>query len=72
MAMITSRGNAHWPLDCPFADLDAAGLPAPSMVRFNFKPFTFDHRLVRGELRKLSATDSDAVRTGLAGLFDTA
>lgn len=70
MAMITSRGNAHWPLDCPFADLDAAGLPAPSMVRF--KLFTLDHRLVRGELRKLSATDSDAVRTGLAGLFDTA
>jgi mRNA interferase MazF len=29
MAMITSQGNAPWPLDCPLADLQAAGLPAP-------------------------------------------
>ena len=70
MAMITSHGNAPWPLDCPLADLAAAGLPAPSMVRF--KLFTLDHRLVRGELGKLSATDSDAVRAGLATLFDGA
>lgn len=70
MAMITSQGNAPWPLDCPLADLAAAGLPAPSMVRF--KLFTLDHRLVRGELGKLSATDSDAVRAGLTTLFDGA
>jgi mRNA interferase MazF len=51
MAMITSQANAPWPLDCPLADLAAAGLPAPSKVRF--KLFTLDHRLVRGELGKL-------------------
>ena len=70
MAMITSQGNAPWPLDCPLTDLDAAGLPAPSMVRF--KLFTLDHRLVRGELGKLSATDRDAVRVGLSGLLGAA
>lgn len=67
MAMITSQANAPWPLDCPLADLTAAGLPAPSKVRF--KLFTLDHRLVRGELGKLSATDAESVRVGLAGLL---
>lgn len=28
LAMITSEGNASWPLDCPIADLATAGLPA--------------------------------------------
>jgi mRNA interferase MazF len=68
MAMITSQANAPWPLDCPLADLAAAGLPAPSMVRF--KLFTLDHRLVRGELGKLAASDAMAVRVGLARLLE--
>ena len=67
MAMITSQGNAPWPLDCPVADLTAAGLPAPSLVRF--KLFTLDHRLVRGELGKLSAADASSVHTGLNHLL---
>jgi mRNA interferase MazF len=67
MAMITSQANAPWPLDCPIADVAAAGLPAPSKVRF--KLFTLDHRLVRGELGRLSATDAQAVSIGLAQLF---
>lgn len=68
MAMITSQANAPWPLDCPLADLAAAGLPAPSKVRF--KLFTLDHRLVRGELGKLSPADAEVVRVGLAKLLD--
>lgn len=68
MAMITSQTNAPWPLDCPLADLAAAGLPAPSKVRF--KLFTLDHRLVRGELGNLSTTDAEVVRAGLARLLD--
>jgi mRNA interferase MazF len=68
MAMITSQGNAPWPLDCPLTDLTAAGLPAASMVRF--KLFTLDHRLVRSQLGKLSPADSEVVRAGLAKLFD--
>lgn len=67
MAMITSAANPPWPLDCPIADLDAAGLPAPSKVRF--KLFTLDHRLVRGRLGRLSADDEARVRQGLARLL---
>ena len=67
MAMITSQANARWPLDCLLGDLAAAGLPAPSMVRF--KLFTLDHRLVRGEIGKLSPTDVALVRAGLAKLL---
>lgn len=44
----------------PLSDLSSAGLPAPSKVRF--KLFTLDHRLVRGEIGKLSAADVAAVR----------
>lgn len=68
MAMITSQGNAPWPLDCPLADLAAAGLPAPSLVRF--KLFTLDHRLVRGQIGILSPTDGDLVRAGLNKMFN--
>lgn len=68
MAMITSQGNAPWPLDCPIADLGAAGLPAPSLVRF--KLFTLDDRLVRGELGRLSAVDAATVRRGLTHLLE--
>ena len=68
MAMITSQANAPWPLDCPITDLSAAGLPAPSVVRF--KLFTLDHRLVRGELGKLAAGDAARVRAGLALLLE--
>jgi mRNA interferase MazF len=67
MAMITSQGNAPWPLDCPLVDLQAAGLPAPSLVRF--KLFTLDHRLVRGELGQLAAVDAEAVRSSMAILL---
>jgi mRNA interferase MazF len=67
MAMITSQGNAPWPLDCQISDLTTAGLPAPSLVRF--KLFTLDHRLVRGELGRLAPTDALAVSDGLGQLF---
>jgi len=67
MAMITSDENAPWPLDCPLADLAAAGLPAPSKVRF--KLFTLDHRLVRGGLGKLAPADADRVAAALAELL---
>ena len=67
MAMITSQANPSWPLDCGLNDLAAAGLPAPSKVRF--KLFTLDHRLVRGEIGKLSVTDAELVRMGLDKLL---
>lgn len=67
MAMITSEGNAPWPLDCPIADLSAAGLPAPSKVRF--KLFTLDHRLVRGQLGTLASGDGERVKAALEKLL---
>lgn len=67
MAMITSAANAPWPLDCTLADLAAAGLPAPSVVRC--KLFTLDHRLVRGQLGTLGANDAGAVQAALANLL---
>lgn len=70
MAMITSEGNAPWPLDCVIANLTAAGLPVPSRVRF--KLFTIDHRLVRGELGRLALDDVAQVQAGLARLLGAA
>ena len=67
MAMITSEENAPWPLDCTLTDLAAAGLPAPSKVRF--KLFTLDHRVVRGEIGKLAAADADRVSEALTQLL---
>jgi mRNA interferase MazF len=67
MAMITSAKNPPWPLDCPITDLAAAGLPAPSKVRF--KLFTLDHRLIRGVLGVLAEPDAEAVRLSLARLL---
>lgn len=67
MAMVTSASNPPWPLDCPVSDLAAAGLPAPSLVRF--KLFTLDHRLVRGQLGKLSSADAETVASALNRLL---
>ncbi len=67
VAMITSEANAPWPLDCPVTDLSAAGLPAPSRIRF--KLFTIDHRLVRGELGRLAQPDAEKVAANLSALL---
>ena len=46
MAMITSETNSPWPQDCVIHNLQAAGLPAASKVRF--KLFTLHHRMTGG------------------------
>ncbi len=66
LAMITSAGNAPWPLDCRIEDLTAAGLPTPSVVRY--KLFTLDTRLIRGGLGRLAAADAARVDLALARL----
>ena len=63
MAMITWAGHAAWPLDVAIADLERAGLPAPSIVRF--KLFTLDHRLVRGKLGQLADKDRASVQKAM-------
>lgn len=67
MAMITSAAHAPWPLDVSIGDLKAAGLPAPSILRF--KLFTLDHRLVRGTLGHLGKRDREKVTKSLQRLF---
>lgn len=67
MAMITSEANAPWPLDCIVRNLQAAGLPAPSKVRF--KLFTLDHRLVHGKLGQLDTLDAEQVEQALVQLL---
>jgi len=67
LAMITSADNAPWPLDCSVGDLEQAGLPAPSKVRF--KLFTLDHRLIRGVLGHLAEEDVQRVTSALRQLL---
>ena len=63
MAMITSAGNAPWPLDTPITDLQSAGLPSPSVVRL--KLFTLDHRFVLRKAGKLDAGDARPLEAAL-------
>ena len=67
MAMITSANNPPWPLDVAITDLDAAGLPAASVVRM--KLFTLDHRFVLSRRGKLANKDRKAVATALSALL---
>ncbi len=66
LAMITSAGNAPWPLDCAIEDLATAGLPAPSVLRC--KLFTLDARLIRGTLGQLGPADAQRVEQALSRL----
>lgn len=67
MAMITSAKNAPWPLDVNLANLEQAGLAAPSVVRM--KLFTLDHRFVVAKIGSLSVGDQKAVRQVLGKLL---
>jgi mRNA interferase MazF len=67
MAMITSASHAPWPLDVTIGDLESAGLPAASIVRF--KLFTLDHRLVRGTLGRIAEKDRANVQKALKQLL---
>lgn len=67
MAMITSAKNPPWPLDVPITDLEAAGLPATSIVRM--KLFTLDHRFVLAKRGRLADKDCMAVSKALAALL---
>ena len=63
LAMITSRENRGWPLDVEITDLEAAGLPHPSVVRM--KLFTLDERFVVRKAGRLTEMDRTTVRNNL-------
>ena len=69
MAMITSVGNAPWPLDVKIANLKAAGLPAASVVRM--KMFTLDNQFVIGKAGRLSKSDQAQVERSFATLLSS-
>ena len=66
-AMITSASNSDWPLDTHIQDLDAAGLPSPSVVRM--KLFTLDDKLVIRKAGVLAKQDISTVSSSLQQLF---
>lgn len=63
LAMITSAERTSWPLDRRIANLAAAGLPKPSVLRF--KLFTLDASLVGGVVGKLAPPDRKAAAVAL-------
>lgn len=67
MAMITSAGNAAWPLDVAITDGKPAGLVAASLVRM--KLFTLDNRFVLRRLGQLAAADRKKVAAALKRLL---
>jgi mRNA interferase MazF len=67
MAMITSAGNAAWPLDVTIADGKAAGLATASLVRM--KLFTLDNRFILRRLGHLAAADRKAAAAALQQLL---
>lgn len=60
LAMITTATHSPWSGDVPIRDIDAAGLPAPSVVRW--KLFTLDATLVLSRAGTVSARDRSACR----------
>lgn len=65
MAMITSKKSSQdlWPSDILIHNLQQAGLPVPSIIRF--KLFTLDHRIILGRLGNLSQIDMNYVQKQL-------
>jgi mRNA interferase MazF len=63
LAMITTSAHTAWPGDAPIGDLDAAGLPVASVVRW--KLFTLDTSLVLKKAGSLSRADRAVCRKRL-------
>jgi mRNA interferase MazF len=60
LAMITTATHTPWPGDVPIADLQSAGLPVASTVRW--KLFTLDASFVLRRSGSLSSRDRAACR----------
>jgi mRNA interferase MazF len=60
LAMITTARRSEWPGDCVISDLEGAGLPAPSVVRW--KLFTLEESFVLRRAGMLSTRDRSSAR----------
>ena len=68
LTMITTREHHPWSLDLEIKDLDAAGLKAPSIVRF--KLFTLEDSLIIRKIGSLSKSDVVVVRSQIKKVFN--
>ena len=68
LAMITSKKNEPWSLDCLIQVKKQSGLTAPSVVRM--KLFTLDSRFIPRKIGHLSKRDQNQVKQSLLRLFD--
>lgn len=67
-AMVTSADNAPWPSDVAIRDLEAAGLPAASVIRRKW--FTIDNRLILRRAGALAEADRRALRQTIRSTLD--
>ena len=63
LAMITTAASTSWPSDTAIADLAAAGLPQPSVVRL--KLFTLESAALLRRIGRLASADAKAVARAL-------
>jgi len=68
LAMVTSRNNPPWPLDCEIKNIKLSGLTAPSVVRM--KLFTLDNRFIMRKIGHLSVDDQKQVKQSLSQIFN--
>jgi mRNA interferase MazF len=68
LAMITSKKNAPWLLDCEIINKKQSGLSAASVVRL--KLFTLDNRFIIRKIGRLSGNDQKKVKQSLSQIFD--
>jgi mRNA interferase MazF len=66
-AMITTAARTKWPSDVAIADLRAAGLDHPCVVRW--KLFTLPNDIIVRRAGKLSVGDRNAMRSAARGII---
>ncbi|MFZ5616099.1 MAG: type II toxin-antitoxin system PemK/MazF family toxin [Pseudomonadota bacterium] len=69
LAMITSASNPRWDCDVEIGNLDAAGLPAPSLVR-PVKIATVDAGRIVRRIGRLGGADAGTVKMKLRTLIE--
>jgi mRNA interferase MazF len=67
LAMITSAKHSSWPQDIEIMDLEMAGLPSASKIRF--KIFSLDSRVIISKLGRLGDENARKVATVIGGYF---
>jgi len=67
LAMITTAANSRWDEDIMLSDLDIAGIPHPSVVRF--KLFTLPNELLLRQLGYLCTADQAKLRAGISRIL---